>query len=404
MAARLLGVFVVCAAGCLAAEPRYTSPTSLIMVVADGLGAEHLEHVPQAVHDAGDGRMVTFDVAPYVAPGSVTPESASAASALSTGCSVPARWISQVPTLTSPKTMGEMFTKQGKPVGAVSTACVADATVAAMFVHAKERHIYTDIGSRMADAGLSVALGGLTHTTPRRGGECVIQNRRDTTHGAACTTGALIGEYGSPNRLFALECQYMPYAVDRVQSEKYPTLLEMTQRAVRDLTSAASGKGFFLMVSADRIDHAIHTGKPARLLGELAELDATIGYLRHAFAESDNTMVVFTSDHATMFNSTKHTNATVPGFIYAHGIGRRLSGINGTTVPQTGVRKLIFPTSRNACGASMSGYYVVHHRDYGWGMLIITAAVLVAVYAGIIAGVTHIGVPRARHSYRRSPP
>ena len=389
----LLAVATACAlfaaAGCVAASVE--SPKTLVIVVADGLGFEHIEKLPHAVRDDKDGRFLAFDVAPYIPPGATVPESASAASALSTGCMVPSRWLSQVPSMTYPKTLGELFKNQGKPIGVVTTACPTDATVAAMFVHATERHMHTDIGHLMANAGLAVVLGGMTHTMPRHAGDCVIRNRGDTINGTACSTGALVGEYGIAERLHALGCQYMPYALDRNQSAEYPSLLEMTQRAVRDLSTAAHGHGFFLMVSADRIDHAVHTGKEAKLKGELDELNAVIGYLRTTFNTSSDTMVVLTSDHATLFNSTEHTNATVPCFIYADGAGS-MKDIGGT-IKQTRIRNLIFPTSRNACGSAMSGIFRMQHHEYGWVMLLFTISFVAAIYMMCICFITHIGGP-----------
>mgnify|MGYP000969121156 CR=1 FL=1 len=394
----MLALVILAAAALLPAGSVVVAlpPKSLVLVVADGLGPEQLVKLPSAVRDDGDGRILAFDVEPYVAPGATYPESASAASALSTGCSVPSRWVSQVPSMTYPRTLGEMFANQGKPTGVVSTTCAVDATVAAMFVHARERHIYTEIGDLMSGAGLSVVLGGITHTMTRPSGACVVRDRHETTNGALCESGPLVSEYGELNKLYALECQYMPYAVDRDGSEVYPTLLEMTRRAVDELSAKSGDDGFFLMISADRIDHALHTGKRPNLDGELAELDAVIAYLRDLFKDSPDTMVAFTSDHATEFNSTRHSGSTVPGFIYTREAGR-IGDVKGASIPQTSLRKLIFPTSRNACGAAMTGEFIVHHREYGVGLMLTTIGVLIAMYALIVAVITHVGLPRGRY-------
>jgi len=351
----------------------------LIMIVADGLGFEHIGALPNATDGSG---YVPFSVEPYVPPGLDYPESASAASAISTGCPVPARWISQVPGMISPKTIGEIYKSQGKATGAVSTACMVDATVAAMFIHGTERYIYTDIGHRMAHAELDVMMGGLTHTIKPPHGACVVDSRAQTVEESPCTTGPLVGAYGSQESLYALECQYMPYSFDRQGSSQFPTILEMAKRAEFELEKKSKGRGYFLMISSDRIDHAIHTNKPHKLASELAELNDLLGYFRSSY--QNDTTILFTSDHATVEGGSAHSNNNVPGFIYStNAHGGFYFGNN--TVPQLSLRKLILPTVKTTCGSSMNGAFVFTHREFDIVAGIISLSVVIAIYALLIS-------------------
>jgi alkaline phosphatase len=63
---------------------------------------------------------------------------------------------------------------------------------------------------------------------------------------------------------------HVPFAIDRAQSAEMsravPTLLEMTESALRTLEQ--SKDGFLLQVEGARIDHAAHTNDAAALQWE----------------------------------------------------------------------------------------------------------------------------------------
>eukprot|EP01084_Bolivina_argentea_P031891 58999_1 len=100
-----------------------------------------------------------------------------------------------------------------------------------------------------------------------------------------------------------------PYYVDRFngyilandvgQTTEYPTLEDMTKKAVNLLSSKYEEEGFFLLVEASQVDMCGHDNDIVCLLWEMEETLDVVQYLID-FAKNDGeTLVMILSDHET---------------------------------------------------------------------------------------------------------
>lgn len=96
------------------------------------------------------------------------------------------------------------------------------------------------------------------------------------------TTGPVLGLF---------EPGHMQYELDR---KGEPSLAEMTETAIRILQRGP--KGFFLMVEAGRIDHALHASNAKRALYDTIALAKAVDAARAL--TGDDTLIVVTADHS----------------------------------------------------------------------------------------------------------
>lgn len=225
---------------------------------------------------------------------------------------------------------------RGINVGLVTTADITDATPAAFAVHTSNRNASTRIADdyfdRRNETGLTVLMGGGRQWfEPKKEGSKKSEGRRSTpTNPRVNPARDLIGGFRQsgytfadsaeslrtasaqkPSRLLGLFApSTMPAAFDKLgrgaeRITNVPMLDDMARAAISSL-SAASPKGFFLMIEGASIDKQIHAEDADRAIWETIEFDRAIGVAKR-FAEmtnSDNdpnndTLVIVTADHET---------------------------------------------------------------------------------------------------------
>ncbi|KAF5137347.1 Repressible alkaline phosphatase [Metarhizium anisopliae] len=102
---------------------------------------------------------------------------------------------------------------------------------------------------------------------------------------------------------------HMAYELDR-DNEKEPSLLQMTQTAIKTLSDATIAgrdgrdgvsrpKGFFLMIEASRIDHAGHANDIAAHIHDIAMYYQVMSFLRKFVTENPDTQILSAADHET---------------------------------------------------------------------------------------------------------
>lgn len=236
-------------------------------------------------------------------------------------------------------TLLELAEQKGKSTGVVSTARITPATPAACYAHSPDRDWESDndifksskeaSGAKFPDIarqlvefsygdGLEVALGGgrskFTPNElndpeyPERKGErldgrnlteewttkyknsAYVWNRQQFDQVDAKRTKHLLGLF---------EPSHMKFAHDRPQDKAgEPSLSEMTTKAIDVLSQ--NKKGYFLMVEADRIDHAHHEGNAYRALTDTIEMSNAV---RAALSKVnlEETLIIVTADHSHVF-------------------------------------------------------------------------------------------------------
>lgn len=238
----------------------------------------------------------------------------------------------------------EKAESRGLWTGVVSTATVTHATPAACYAHTSHRDTESaadlaalvkrtgrdpgslkDIAAQLLDfrvrpttmngkpsQGLEVVLGGgrakfmldrqtdpedptikgeqtvrdLVKEWKDRGG-AYVTNQQEFAALEPRTTGPVLGLF---------EPDYMQYELDRASQPVpgEPSLAEMTATAIRILERGP--KGFFLMVEAGRIDHALHAGNAKRALYDTIALAKAVDTARALVG--DDTLIIVTADHS----------------------------------------------------------------------------------------------------------
>lgn len=140
-------------------------PFGIILFVSDGMVVSHLSAA--RLYQGGGAEKLGMDGFPHLALVRNTaldyavPDSASAATALSTGTRVNHRNVATAPDGTALKTLLELARTQGRSVGLVTTGLLADSTPGAFYAHVADSRDRDRIASQFVDnAALDVALGG----------------------------------------------------------------------------------------------------------------------------------------------------------------------------------------------------------------------------------------------------
>ena len=236
-------------------------------------------------------------------------------------------------------TLGELARQRGLAVGVVTTTRVTDATPAAVYAHACDRGMETDIAaalvaggagynSALGAHGLDVLFGGgasafravaqggkradgrdLLAEMQRRG----VSTAFDTNQFKAIERTPAVGLFAAGD---------MTYDALRDQARE-PALADMATKAVRLLSKNANG--FFLVVEGGLIDLALHDTQAKRALQEVVAFDnalkAVIAQMRSIDPGLKNTLIVTTADHDHTLHlngyarRTGKTTATEPGVL-----------------------------------------------------------------------------------------
>ncbi len=220
------------------------------------------------------------------------------------------------------KTLTEYAIAAGKATGVVSTARLTHATPAANYSHVCHRDTEYEIARQAVPGGagfnaalgngVDVMMGGISqYWVPfnASGSAAEKKGRPDGRHlvnemkakGYTYVTdraGMLAAPVTAGTRLLALFDQafsqgHMSYELDRNTSNE-PSLAEMTTKAIDILSK--DPQGYYLVVEAGRIDHALHGTDAKRALEDTIAFDNAI---KAALAKVDlkDTLVVVTADH-----------------------------------------------------------------------------------------------------------
>uniref|UniRef100_A0A8D0H5W0 Alkaline phosphatase n=1 Tax=Sphenodon punctatus TaxID=8508 RepID=A0A8D0H5W0_SPHPU len=223
--------------------------------------------------------------------------------------------------------------KSGKSVGIVTTTRVQHASPGAAYAHSVSRDWYSDgdLSKEAARQGckdiayqlvhntdINVILGGgRMYMTPRRtpdpeypadpkqngtrkDGINLIQrwlSTKEAAHYVWDKEGLDAVDENSTDYLMGLfEPKDMKYELNRNASTD-PSLVEMTEKAVRILRR--NPNGFFLFVE-DEVDHGHHSGKAKQALTEAVMLDRAVERAGD-LTDASETLTVVTADHSHVF-------------------------------------------------------------------------------------------------------
>ena len=283
----------------------------------------------------------------------------------------------------------ELAKAAGLATGVVSTARLTHATPAATYSHICHRDGEYDIArqavpggagfnTKLAD-GIDVMMGGISTywrptgavqagrgridgrdltTEMKAKGYTYITNKTEFDAAPVSAGSKLLGLFD-----FAVAQGHMSYELDRDPS-KEPSIAEMTSKAIDVLSK--NKKGYFLMVEAGRIDHALHATNAKRALADVVALDEAVK-LAISKVDLTNTLIIVTADHdhtmilngyAQRTGPTTTANAGVLGMVKdpadgaitkdSQGLGYGILGFgNGENRPLVRTALTDFQTSAN---------------------------------------------------------
>jgi alkaline phosphatase len=232
------------------------------------------------------------------------------------------------------ETILEVFEREGKSSGVVSSARITHATPAACYAHSPNRdweadanipasqRWFPDIARQLVEFnvgnGLEVALGGgrskfIPTTLPDpedagRFGERL--DGRDLTiewtaksprHAYVWNQAGFdaVDPSKTDHLLGLFERSHAEYEFDRPNdTAKEPSLTEMTGKAIDILQK--NKNGFFLMVEGGRIDHAHHAGNAFRALTDTIEMAKAV-QLAFSKTDANETLIIVSADHSHVF-------------------------------------------------------------------------------------------------------
>lgn len=281
---------------------------NVIFLIGDGMGVsytsayryfkdtENTKFVPPTAFDPYlVGQQATYPEDPEE---NVT-DSASAATAMSSGVKTYNNAIAVDNDLSEVKTVLESAKESGMSTGLVATSEITHATPASFGSHDESRKNMNGIADDYYDElindahKIDVLLGGGTSLFVREDRNLTEEFQQDGYSYVTNKDELLHDDNEQVLGLFAEEG--LPKMLDR--TEEIPSLAEMTNAALDRLSK--NEEGFFLMVEGSQIDWAGHDNDIIAAMSEMQDFEEAF-QAAIDFAEKDgNTLIVATADHST---------------------------------------------------------------------------------------------------------
>lgn len=234
---------------------------------------------------------------------SIIPDSASAATAISTGKKTASRVLGMDP---EGKVNYEYITEgakaRGWKVGILSTVSLDHATPAAFYSHQPSRYMMVEIGLDLANSDFDYFAGGQLKSPEQKGEDGTNALDLAAANGFRVARGRQEFDALTPDegRVIAFNDQVdaeaaMYYTMD--QPEGYITLAEFVEKGIELLDNPT---GFFMMAESGKIDWACQAHDAAAAIHEVLAFDEAIAvayqfYLKHP----RETLIIVTADHET---------------------------------------------------------------------------------------------------------
>lgn len=281
------------------------APTNVILMIGDGMGIGQIEIARQMEY--GKSGRLFLETLPYVAlvhtysgDNAVT-DSAAGGTALAIGRKTNNGMIGVTSEGVEVDSILDLFKKDGKKTGVISTNTITDATPAAFTASVKNRWTeQAEIARQQLENKVDVLLGGGAEffLPEKQNGKDLVKEASKDGYVFVSNRDELLA--GKGEKLLGLfHPSYMSYKLDRkLTNSNEPSLKEMTEKAIEVLTKGH--KGFFLMAEGARIDHASHAADLTSVWKEVIEFDQAVKFVVEWAEKEGNTLVVVVADHETM--------------------------------------------------------------------------------------------------------
>ncbi|MCM3704569.1 MULTISPECIES: alkaline phosphatase [Cytobacillus] len=280
-------------------------PKNVILMIGDGMGIGQIE-IARKLEYGKDGRLF-LESLPHIAlvhtesANNFVTDSAAGGTALATGKKTNNGMIGVTPDGKETDSILDLFKKNGKKTGVISTNTITDATPAAFTSSVSNRWSgQEEIARQQLKSRVDVLLGGgRAYFTPeKQSGRDLIKEAKQKGYAYAENREALLSAKGS-KLLGLFNDGYMSFKLDRpLLNSNEPSLKEMTAKAIDVLEKGE--QGFFLMAEGARIDHASHAGDFTGIWKETIEFDEAVKYAVEWAKKDKETLVLIVADHETM--------------------------------------------------------------------------------------------------------
>jgi alkaline phosphatase len=283
------------------------------MLIGDGMSAVQVNAAQVLNGNNTNGKVSTDNLlfANFPACGMATthdstsfcPDSASTATAMSTGCKTHSGVIGMaVDKTTAVKNIAELLKAKGMKIGIVSTVTINHATPAAYYAHVESRNDYYGIAMQMAKSGFDYFAGGeISQPTGSKKDQPdaygILQENGYTVARAAEEISKLDASTGkcyavAPN---IQDSGSMTYALDQKSGD-----INLAYLVAKGIEVLDNKNGFFIMAESGKIDWSCHANDAMTTIQEVVDFEAAVK-VAYDFAQKhpDETLIIVTGDHET---------------------------------------------------------------------------------------------------------
>lgn len=309
---------------------------NLIVIVPDGLATDAYSLMRKISsnprRDIAFDRVKDFFMYETTADNTYITDSAASGTAIFTGVKTINNVVGQDNTAIPGKKDGknveniiEFCKKHNILTGVISNTRITHATPACTYGHMNDRYYEWELGDQLSRAGIDIVMGGgsgnlltVNETCPitgykgkRKDGITALKNAIDNGYTFIKDREEMdCVDINDEKILGIFSFSHMSYEWDKPETE--PTLTEMSQKAIEFLhnKSVNTGKDFFIMIEAGRIDHAAHEIDTDRYMWEVFEYEKLSNFIMD-YCDSTQTTLLIIPDHATanpIFAGTKDSN------------------------------------------------------------------------------------------------
>lgn len=271
------------------------------LYLADRKGSKRPEEAKLVMNTfPAQGMNTTYDLS------SIIPDSASTATAISTGFKTKSGVIGMdADGKVSYENIAEVAKKKGWKVGILSSVSLDHATPAAFYAHVPSRRQMYDICIQLGNSGFDYFAGGQMFEPKNKkdeskpsaldlakaNGYVIAMGRKDLE---TLKPGA--GKVIAMNTVVDKD-KAMYYTLDQGGSRDHVTLAEYVAKGIELLDNP---KGFLMMVEGGKIDWACHANDAAASIHDtLAFDDAVSEAVKFLERRPEETLIVVTGDHET---------------------------------------------------------------------------------------------------------
>ena len=284
---------------------------NVIIIIGDGMGITHVRASEQWSGELIMTQLPNIGASTTLTREGVYTDSAAGGTAISAGYKTTKLFVNMDAEGNNLMNVSELARSQGKLVGVVTNAELADATPADFTVHNKHRSQgWTKIEQQQIvfGADLFMGNGGGDYTGYFSTGSDLYKFVEANNMKSYTTAAKIVGGFNDDNKMWALfSAAANKFARFDTKSANYPNLQQMTAYALSWLDAHDSDdQGFVVMIENTYPDHFGHGNIPLDgsantygIVKEVQSTDEAVAIALKYVLEHPDTALIVTADHET---------------------------------------------------------------------------------------------------------